>query len=202
MISNLRGNVIGFSNGELMLDVNGVGYSIFLSKSCAETLPPTGENYSVITYLDVKENSLQLFGFIDTREREMFKMLISVSGIGTKMAHTILSHLSFGEIVSLISGSLSNTFVKIPGIGPKKIELISMTLKDKIFKIDSDKFDSTPGVSGITDSERIRHDALNALLSLGYQRNDAEKIIREILKNSTNEILSTEDLIKRALNFS
>lgn len=202
MITSLRGKVIGFGNGELMLDVNGVGYSIFLSKSCSELLPSAGEEFSVITYLDVKENSLQLFGFSDEREREMFKMLLSVSGIGTKMANTILSHLSFSEIVGLISGSVSKAAIKIPGIGSKKIELISMTLKDKIFKIGSDGSGDTQVASGITESERIRHDALNALLSLGYQRNEAEKIIREILKNSTNEILSTEDLIKRALNYS
>jgi len=210
MISLLRGKVIHRKNNEIVLDVHGVGYQIFISKKLADKISRQSTvisadldpDVTVITFLDVKENSLTLYGFTDEREKEIFKLLISVNGIGPKMSHTILSHISFEEIVSLISNKSSQTFFKIPGIGAKKLELISMTLKDKIYKIDKD-IDISETTSGNQNSgEYVRLEALNALMNLGYLRNEGEKIIREVLKeNDSKKEFSTEDIIRKSLEY-
>lgn len=201
MISSLRGRLINKNNYEIVLDVSGVGYQIFISKSVRDRLTEMNSEYSVITYLDVKENSMQLFGFIDEKEREVFKMLISVSGIGPKLAHTILTHLSFEEITGIISDSSVLSRIKIPGIGIKKLELISMTLKDKVYKLDSEADYKYGESANIKSGEFTRLDALNALMNLGYQRNDAEKLIREVLKQNGDKKLSTEEIIRKSLEY-
>jgi Holliday junction DNA helicase RuvA len=202
MISYLRGKLIHKFRNEILLDVNGVGYSVYVSKRVLESLPELSNEYSLITYLDVKENALNLYGFFDEKEKEIFKMLISVSGISAKTANTILYYATFEEIIGLINNRTSFSAVKIPGIGPKKIEMISLALRDKIFKISDDNIpDSSMKMENLTSNEQSRFDALNALLNLGYQRNDAEKIIREVLKENQNITLTTEDIIKKSLNY-
>jgi Holliday junction DNA helicase RuvA len=203
MISYLKGVIKSVSRNEIILDVNGVGYSVFVTKKILERIPSAGSGFEVLTYLDVKENSMMLFGFGDDREREIFKMLISVNGISAKTANTILSHATFEEIISLITSVHGAAGVKIPGIGPKKIELISVALKDKIYKISQGAdTDTQAGLASAGGSaEQSRLEALTALMNLGYQRSEAEKIIREILKANPQEILTTEELIKKSLNY-
>jgi Holliday junction DNA helicase RuvA len=201
LISSLRGKLIHKNNSEIILDVGGVGYQIFISKSVGEKINEMNAEYSVITYLDVKESSLQLFGFISEKEKEVFKLLISVSGIGPKLAHTILTHLTFEEIIGVISDSSVLSRIKIPGIGIKKLELISMTLKDKVYKIDSETDYRTSESPYVQSGEFTRLDALNALMNLGYQRNDSEKLIREVLKQNGDKKLSTEEIIRKSLEY-
>lgn len=200
MIASLKGKLVYKSGNEIILDVNGVGYQIYISKKVSENVNQINAEYTVLTFLDVKENSLQLFGFIDEKEKEIFKMLLSVSGIGTKFAHTILSHISFRELISLITDTTYISRIKIPGIGPKKLELISMTLKDKIYKIEAGTEMKIPAGEAAEGGEFMRLDALNALMNLGYQRGDAEKIIREVLKLN-QDVKSTEELIRKSLEF-
>jgi len=199
MISLLRGKLIHKNKNQVILDVNGVGYHVFISKKTSEKLTEINSEYTVITYLDVKENSLQLFGFIDEKEKEIYKLLISVSGIGTKIAHGILTHLSFEEIISLISNSPSSAHIKIPGIGSKKLELISLTLKDKIYKIDKD-IDQYEDMA-VSSADSTRYEAMNALMNLGYLRGEAEKIIREVLKQNESIKLTTEEIIRKSLEY-
>ncbi len=199
MISLLRGKLIYKNRNEIILDVNGVGYHVLISKRVSEKLTELNTEYTVITYLDVKENSLQLFGFIDEKEREIYKLLLSVSGIGPKIAHTILVHLSFEEIISIISNASFSASFKIPGIGQKKLELISMTLKDKIYKID--KGLGADLAVPEKSNESARHEAMNALMNLGYQRTEAEKIIREVLKLNDGNQLTTEEVIRKSLEY-
>ena len=202
MISYLRGILKHRFRNEIVLDVNGVGYSVFVSKRVLENITALNEEFSLITYLDVKENGLNLYGFYDEKEKEIFKLLISVSGISAKTANTILYYATFEEIIGLINNRTSFSAVKIPGIGPKKIEMISLALRDKIFKISEDTFsDLKSNVENLSSNEQTRFDALNALLNLGYQRSDAEKIIREVLKENQNVTLTTEDIIKKSLNY-
>ncbi len=200
MISFLRGKLIHKSPGEIILDVNGVGYHIFISKKVSEKLTELNSEYSVITFLDVKENSLNLYGFIDEKEKEIYKMLLSVSGIGPKIAHTILTHLTFEEIIGIISDKSGPMQIKIPGIGAKKIELISMSLKDKIYKIDKEQESGQTSISR-NSGEHTRFESLNALINLGYQRNEAERIIREVLKQNESEKLTTEEIIRKSLEY-
>ncbi|MBK6538704.1 MAG: Holliday junction branch migration protein RuvA [Ignavibacteria bacterium] len=206
MISLLKGKLIHRNKNEIILDVNGVGYQIFISKKVSDFIndKPTdvSSELTIHTHLDVKENSLTLFGFIDEKEKEMFKLLISVNGIGPKIAHNILTHISFEEIVSLISGSGLSYQIKIPGLGQKKLELISMTLKDKVYKIDIDADYKKSRQASAGNNDYARLEALNALMNLGYMRNDGEKIIREVLKaNEPETKLTTEDIIRKCLEY-
>jgi Holliday junction DNA helicase RuvA len=202
MISSLKGNLIHTGRNEIMLDVNGVGYNVYVSKKVLENLCPLNEIYHVLTHLDVKENSLTLYGFHDEREREIFKMLITVNGISSKTAHRILSYAAFEDIISLITNHNDFVKIKIPGIGPKKLDLISMTLRDKVFKISEDsgtRGKTIPEGSVVFAKEQSRLDALNALMNLGYARNEAEKLIREVLKENPDKDITTEELVKKAL---
>ncbi len=201
MINHLKGKLLTVSGTEIEIDVSGVGYGVFVSKKVLANIPETGEDISVITYLDVKENSLTLYGFYDRKEKEIFKMLITVNGISCRTAHNILSYAGFEDIISLINSKSGFTSIKIPGIGTKKIELISLALKDKIFKLSGEEFipDSEKGVA-TEEKEQTRIDALNALMSLGYQRAEAEKIIREVIKMNPDVSLTAEELIRKSLN--
>ena len=202
MISYLRGTLKYKHRNEIVLDVSGVGYSVYVSKRVLENLPDINEEYSLITYLDVKENALNLYGFFDEKEKEIFKLVMSVSGISAKTANTILYYATFEEIIGLINNRTTFNAVKIPGIGPKKIDMISLALKDKIFKITNEALpDLSTRIEDMTAKEQSRYDALNALMSLGYQRSDAEKIIREVLKNNQDTNLTTEEIIKQSLNY-
>ncbi len=201
MIASIRGKLISKGKNEAVIEASGVGYHVYLSRTAAELLLNIGEEYQVLTYLDVKENSLQLYGFSDLREKEIYRLLISVSGIGPKIAHSFLANLTFEEIIGAINSSGRGFPVKIPGLGQKKLELISMTLKDKIFKIGFDSKNASGIQTGVVDSDTSRFEALSALLNLGYQRSEAEKIIREVLKSEENTKVSTEELIRKSLEF-
>ncbi|MBI5404452.1 MAG: Holliday junction branch migration protein RuvA [Ignavibacteriae bacterium] len=203
MISYLKGKLSAVQNNEIILDVNGVGYGVFITKKVKEHLPEMNGEMSLITFLDVKENSLTLYGFFDVREKEIFKLLVSVNGISSKTAHNILSYAGFEDIVGLITNRNALSGIKIPGIGDRKIEMISVALKDKVFKlsegfeVDRSSFESTDAFA----KEQSRLDALNALMNLGYNRTEGERIIREVLKTNPETSLSTEELIKKALGF-
>jgi holliday junction DNA helicase RuvA len=204
MISYLKGKLLIIGNNEILLDVNGVGYSVFISRKVRENLPELNEDFSLITYLDVKENSMALYGFYDVKEKETFKLLISVSGISSKTAHIILSYAGFEEIIGLITNRNALSGMKIPGIGPRKIEMISVALKDKVFKLSGElgeeKITSAIGSDAFT-KEQSRLDALNAMMNLGYSRAEGERIIREVLKANPDSSFTTEELIKKALGF-
>jgi holliday junction DNA helicase RuvA len=205
MITSLKGTLIFKGNNSIALDVHGVGFEIYVSRKVIENLPSLNNEYSVLTYLDVKENSLMLYGFYDERERELFKLLTTVNGISSKSAHTILSYAGFEDIVGLITNRNALSGLKIPGIGAKKIELISVALKDKIFKLSESYIGSERGTMyepGAFSKEQSRLDALNALINLGYIRSEAERIIREVLKSNAEKELTTEELIKKSLEFT
>ena len=197
MISSLRGKLILIKENEILLDVNGVGYQIFVTKKLSGSFSDLESEHNIITHLDVKENSLILYGFADEKERELFKMLITVSGIGPKLAHNVLTHSTFEEVMGLITGS--NRSLKIPGLGTKKIELITMTLRDKIFRISEEKETGSTVSYPIDSRERNVIEAISALTSLGYTKNEAERIISEVTKNGDTASLSTEDIIRKSL---
>ncbi|MBI2429509.1 MAG: Holliday junction branch migration protein RuvA [Ignavibacteriales bacterium] len=136
-----------------------------------------------------------LYGFINESEREMFKLLISVSGIGPKMAQTILSGVRPDELIRTISHSALSALTAIPGIGRKTAERLIVELKDKVAKIEgTEKIIDLP-----TSSSSIRNEALTALVSLGFSREKAEHSLRNVLNEVNGKIISVEELIKRAL---
>jgi len=202
MIDILRGILKQQRKNKIIIDVNGIGFSVSVSKKVIDNICPLNQEIEIITYLDVKEDSLSLYGFSDEKEKEIFRLLISVSGISCKTAHNILSYAGFAEIIGLITNKQNLRMIKIPGIGAKKLDLISVALRDKILKISLDtetekelKADS----SDISLKEQARLEAANALMTLGYVRTDAEKLIREVIKNYEGPDLTTEELIKKSL---
>jgi Holliday junction DNA helicase RuvA len=202
MIETLKGILRQQKKNKILLEVNGIGYGIFVSKKVIDNLCPIGEELQIITNLDVKEDSLTLYGFFDEKEKEIFKLLNTVSGISSKTAHNILSYAGFAEIIGLITDKQNIRNIKIPGIGSKKIDLISIALRDKILKlsIDSETEEELKLKSiDITSRDQSRLEAATALMNLGYQRIEAEKLIREVLKLNESVELTTEEIIKKSL---
>ncbi len=151
----------------------------------------------MLTYLHVREDLMQLFGFATEQERELFRLLISVSGIGPKMAQGILSGISPTELrAAILEGNLF-ALTSISGVGRKTAERIVLELKSKLGKLD---FVPETAVTPTSLQMKARSEALVGLMSLGYTRASAEKALRAALNESANKDLSTEELIKRSLH--
>ncbi len=202
MIVSLKGKILKRTKGEFVIECNGIGYQVFITKKLSENIPESADEINILTYLDVKENSLVLYGFFDEKEREIFKLLCTVSGISAKTAHNILMNAGFEEIIGLILNRKENVSMKIPGIGARKIEIISTTLKDKILKLHSDVSAEIQSMTSLASNEQTRLEALTALMTLGYTRAEGERLIREVLKNVTTTELTTEELIKKSLELT
>tara|TARA_E500000178_G_C16999379_1_gene744890 strand:- start:707 stop:1285 length:579 start_codon:yes stop_codon:yes gene_type:complete len=190
MITQISGRLVEKSPTELVVDCNGIGYSINISLNTFSKLSDE-ENIKLFTHLIIKEDSHSLFGFLTKSERELFRLLISVSGVGASTARVMLSSLSPTEIVSAIANEKVSIVQSIKGIGSKTAQRIILELKDKILGIDNNDsdFELIPKES---------EEAISALEVLGYSRKQTTKIVSKI-KSDEPEI-STELLIKRALN--
>ncbi len=191
MITQLKGRMIEKSPTELVIDCNGVGYMVHISLNTFSKLTDS-ESITLFTHMQVKEDSNTLFGFYEKTERNLFRQLISVSGIGASIARTMLSSLSPGEIQSaIISGNVS-LIQSVKGIGLKTAQRVIIELKDKVSSIsENDNF-----IGSISNTNK--DEALSALEVLGYSRKNTNKIIETLLNNSPE--ISVEELIKSALN--
>jgi len=194
MIASLTGILKGKSPTEVLVDVNGVGYSLSIPLSTFSKLGDINSTVHLLTHLNVREDALQLFGFATEAERNIFRLLISINGIGPKIAQGILSGIAVQELQQHIAGGNIAALTAIPGIGKKTAERLVVELRDKIGK-------GGQGVSfGAEDrNAEIRNEALLALTSLGYNRASSEKALRMALNEAAGRELSVEDLIKRAL---
>ncbi len=193
MLSYLTGKLTYKTPTEIVIDVNGVGYSLHISLTTYEQLSSANAQVKVFTYLHVREDALQLFGFASESEREMFKFLISVSGIGPKIAQGMLSGMTADELKSAIQSGDIAALTSLQGVGRKTAERLILELRDKIGKAEIE----LPSFTATSPQIKTRNDALNALISLGYNRNTAENAIREVLKE--NKDLPVEELIRQAL---
>ena len=198
MITYLHGTLTKKSPTEIVVDLHGLGYSVHISLSTYELLPELQSDLHILIHHHIREDAQVLYGFMQENEREMFRLLIGVSGIGPKMAQTILSGIRPAELVRTISTGAIASLQAIPGVGKKTAERMIVELKDKINKMD------IAGVSnGLPASmTSARSEALTALVSLGVTREKAEQSIRNILNENHGESLSVEDLIKQALKQS
>ncbi|MDP1678430.1 MAG: Holliday junction branch migration protein RuvA [Bacteroidota bacterium] len=198
MISYLKGILIKKSPTEIIVDVGGIGYAVNISVSTYEQLPDQDSEVLILTHHHIREDAQLLYGFATDHEREMFKMLISVSGIGPKMAQTILSGIRPADLARTISVSAISTLTSIPGVGKKTAERLVLELRDKVAKLEgSDKIIDLPN-SGAS----IRSEALTALISLGFSRDKAEQTLRGVLNDINGKSISVEELIKRALQYT
>jgi Holliday junction DNA helicase RuvA len=196
MISSLTGTLKSKSPTEILIDVHDIGYTVNIPLSTYEKLGSIGSSVSLFTYFHVREDIMQLFGFFTDEERRLFKLLISVSGIGPKIAQSILSGVNVQELKSHIVNRNAEALTSIPGVGKKTAERLIVELRDKIEK---GVMAAEPMPSGDVTSVAIRIEALQALVSLGYNQQMAEKAIRMVLKGVETSTISVEELIKRAL---
>ena len=190
MITQIKGRLVEKSPTELVVDCNGVGYSINISLNTFSQLNDE-ENIKLFTHLIVKEDSHTLFGFSTKSERELFKLLISVSGVGASTARTMLSSLTPVEIISSINNEDVNSVQSIKGIGSKTAQRIILELKDKVLSLESDN-------SQIQMISKDADEAITALEVLGYSRKQTSKIVNQI--KTENHGITVESLIKKALN--
>ncbi len=190
MITQIKGRLIEKSPTELVVDCNGIGYSINITLNTFSKIG-NDENIKLYTHLIVKEDSHTLFGFLSKSERSLFKLLISVSGVGASTARTMLSSMTTGEIISSINSEDVNSVQSIKGIGSKTAQRIILELKDKIHSQEIDD-------SKIHLITKDADEAITALEVLGYTRKHTIKIINKI--KAENPSISVESLIKKALN--
>ena len=190
MITHIQGRLVEKNPTDVVIDCNGVGYFINISLHTFSELP-TSENVKLHTHLQVREDAHILYGFSGVAEREIFRLLISVSGVGTSTARTMLSSLAPEQVVDAISTNDIATIQSVKGIGAKTAQRVVLDLKDKILKV--------YGLSSISSgtSNTNKNEALSALETLGFARKQAEKVCDVIVKE--NPQASVEMIIKQAL---
>ena len=191
MIYHLKGQLIEKNPTHVVIDCNGVGYFVHISLHTFSLLNNNSEAIHLYTHLQVKEDSHSLYGFMEKSERELFRLLISVSGVGSSTARTMLSSLEPKQIMEAIASGDAPTIQKIKGIGTKTAQRVILDLKDKILKVF--------GVDEIFvfQNNTNREEALSALETLGFLRKPAEKVVDRIMKETTDP--TVENIIKRAL---
>jgi Holliday junction DNA helicase RuvA len=196
MIAFLHGKLADASPTHVLVDVNGVGYSVFIPLSSFDKLPPKGGDVKLLTYHHVvaREGTHQLFGFLTRDERDMFLLLINVTGIGPKLALNILSGSSTSALRHAIATGDAQMLATLPGIGKKTAERLIVELKDKI--------GAPPGLEAkgrpLSVEEQKVTDAVLALLSLGYKQTEAHKAILAVLEKLGPES-TVEELVRAAL---
>jgi len=195
MIAFLRGDISSLSENSMIIDVSGVGYDCIVSANTYEFfLNKIKQEVVILTYHHINESTQSLFGFHDEDERDIFKLLISVSGVGPKTAIQFLSSTSATELKNKIKSGEVEALTSIPGIGAKTAKRIIIELKEKI----TSKTDNDIPIENNSSIESDHKDALDALLVLGYVKKDIIHCINKIINK--DKTIETPDLIKRVLN--
>lgn len=195
MYDYIRGKLVKKLPTSAVIDVNGLGFDLKISLSTSQMLPGEGQDVTLKTYLHVREDILQLYGFSDDEEREIFNGLLSISGVGPKLAQTILSGLSPQRLIKAVKEDDEKTLNSISGVGKKTAQRLIVELKDKFkhFGTDTEETGTVPfGKLSVSEEE-----ALMGLLSLGYGRFQAEKALQKV--NASGSELTVELMIKKAL---
>ncbi|UCE62748.1 MAG: Holliday junction branch migration protein RuvA [Nitrospirota bacterium] len=197
MIAGLKGRLIRKSPSQAILDVNGVAYDIHISLSTYFQLPKLQEFATLQISTQLRNESIQLFGFLTLQEKETFTLLTGITGIGPKLALSILSTLSVNDLLSSIQSNDIDRLSSVPGIGRKSASRITLEMKDKINRLQS--VDMPPGEPPNKFlSNELEEDAASALLNLGYRSTEVKKAIQRSLQNNQEE-WSLENLIRESL---
>ena len=190
MIHHLRGKLVEKNPTHIIIECGGVGYFVNISLNTFSKLPAQ-ENISIFTHLQVKEDSHTLYGFMEKSEREIFRLLLSVSGIGSSIARTMLSSMSPSQIRDAIANGDVPTIQAIKGIGAKTAQRVILDLRDKVLKVyDIDEL-------SLSANNTNKDEALSALEVLGFARKQAERVVDKVLSQDSS--LSVENIIKLAL---
>jgi Holliday junction DNA helicase RuvA len=192
LFAYLKGHIEFIKENYIIIDVNGVGYKVYTSISTINKLPSLHQDVQIYTYLYVKEDVLDLYGFIDQEELGMFELLISVSGVGPKAALAILSTISPPQFALALVSSDVKTITKAPGVGNKLAQRIILELKDKI---KSEELIDIKDQETITGQPDYSSEAVNALVVLGYSAAEATKAVQAV----NAEGIEVEEIIKLAL---
>jgi Holliday junction DNA helicase RuvA len=190
MIAHLRGRLLSKQPNQAIVEAGGVGYDVTISIPTFSDLPKAGGEVALHIHTHVREDSLALFGFLRPEEKKLFEKLIGVSGIGPKLAITILSGMSTEFMVAAIRGNDIATLTKIPGIGKKTAERMVLELRDKL-----DQFGVAPSMVTATP---VEEDVMSALVNLGYQRPAAERTVAKAAE-SNGSAATFESLFREAL---
>lgn len=188
MIGRISGTLAHKAPGEVTVDVGGVGYQIFIPVTVFYRLPELGEKVSLYTYTHLREDALQLFGFLEPEEKQVFLLLNGVAGIGPKLAVTVLSGIPADDLARALREGDQARLVSIPGVGKKLAERMVVELRDKVISLPAQP-------AGFADGSQLMRDAVSALVNLGYRRAEAEKSVREIAKKEG----TLADVLKEAL---
>lgn len=198
MIQYIRGELALVEEDRVIVDVGGVGYGIFMPVQSISQLPGVGNEVRIYTYLNVKEDAMQLFGFLTRDDLKVFKLLIGVNGIGPKGGQAVLSVLSPDDLRFAVLANDVKAICAAPGIGKKTAEKVILELKDKLSLEDAfehsteDQFDAS-AVAGNSD---VQSEAIQALVALGYNSTDALKAVKKV---EMTETMDVEALLKQAL---
>jgi Holliday junction DNA helicase RuvA len=197
MIAGLRGRLLTKSPSQAILDVNGVAYDIHIALSTYFQLPNLQELATLHIFTQLRNESIQLFGFLTLQEKETFILLTGITGIGPKLALSILSTLSVNDLLSSIQSNDIDRLSSVPGIGRKSASRIILELKDKISRLQS--VDTPPGESPTEGSSNaLQEDATSALLNLGYRSAEVKKAVQRCLQKNL-EGWTLQSLIRESL---
>ena len=182
MIAHLRGKLIARRPSQVIVEAAGVGYDVTVSVATFAELPALGGDVALHIHTHVREDQLALYGFLRAEEKQLFEKLITVSGIGPKLAITVLSGMAADDLGNAIRGNDLGRLTKIPGVGRKTAERMVLELRDKLPPIGTaEQIQAAPGMSA------VQEDVLSALMNLGYQRAVVEKVLASVEKNGSFE---------------
>ena len=196
MIAFLKGELSAIYDDRVIVEVSGVGYNVLMPYSCISVLPGIGNIVKIYTYLSVREDAMWLYGFNTSDELDLYKLLITVNGIGPKAALQLMSYLSIEDLKFAILSSDSKTISKAPGIGPKTAQRLIIDLKDKIDLLNTYEA-KVQKVSATTSKlSEPKQEACDALIALGYSQKDAYAAVSQA---DLDDDASVEDILKTAL---
>jgi Holliday junction DNA helicase RuvA len=193
MIAHLRGRLFAKSPNQAVVECGGVGYDVAISVATFSALPGEGAEASLHIYTNVREDQIALFGFAEMREKRLFEKLLTITGIGPKLAITVLSGIAVDRLVTAIRGQDHATLTRIPGIGKKTAERVVLELKDKLDDL------ATAPVSATAHFGAAGDDALSALVNLGYARPVAQRAIETAVAKDAAVAKDFEALFRAAM---
>ena len=198
MITYLRGEVISVTDKRLVVEVGHVGFQVAISARDAANMPPAGEEVLVYTYMSVREDAISLYGFLSEDDLEIYKQLITVSGIGPKGGLGILSVMSADDLRMAVLADDSKTIAKAPGIGPKTAKKLILELKDKISAADMlEHLQEKAGDSAAGAFEAAKEEAVQIMAALGFSRSEAVRAVRSA---KLEETMDADQILTAALH--
>lgn len=195
MIAHVSGELTRIESDYVVVDVGGVGYKVYAPVSAIAELPQPGTRVKLFTYTHVKEDALTLYGFTETDQQNMFELLLTVTGVGPKVALNILSVLTVENIVEAISRDDYLVLNRVPGVGNKMAQRIALELKEKISTL---LWVEKARKQAVPAERAVLHDVVEGLVALGYDRQSARKAAEEALSSAENK-KDTADVLRRAL---